>query len=375
MRNKSVAVLDVRSHEVCAALAEKGVNNTFIIKSKYSHRYEGFAEGELLDIDDFIAKIREAVGGIVSSVASPVKEIYVGVPCEFISVVQTDKVLSFPSAQKIGAKHLQTVKANSAPTAGEGETVIKSAALYYLLSDKRRVLNPVGMTSDSLRAKLCFFLCKTSFLDIVERALQPFTTIRTINWLPQSYTQSQYLFDADKKDGYSILFDMGYISSSFSVVCGNGVAFNEAFSIGVGHVAVLLMEALDIPFEVAAGLLKQVNLNAKDRLSSVEEYNKDGKIFSFSSNELRDLIRCGLDGVCEMLETCIQSFAIKDLTGAPVYVTGEAVGEIRGMIEHFSSRLVTPVEEIAPKVPYYDKPQYSSLFSLLNAATGGDGAL
>lgn len=33
MRKKSVAVLDIRSSEITAAVGERGVNNTFIIKS------------------------------------------------------------------------------------------------------------------------------------------------------------------------------------------------------------------------------------------------------------------------------------------------------------------------------------------------------
>ena len=58
----------------------------------------------------------------------------------------------------------------------------------------------------------------------------------------------------------------------------------------------------------------------------------------------------------------------KDLSGVPVLITGEGVGVIRGMCEHISSRLVTPVEVISPCLPYFDKPVYSSLFSLLSAA-------
>ncbi|MDE7256798.1 MAG: hypothetical protein K2N50_02435 [Clostridia bacterium] len=372
MRNKSVTVLDIRSSEICAAIAEKGVNNTFIIKSKYSQPYEGFAEGEILDADDFISAIQTALGNILSSVDIPAKRIYVSVPCEFTEAVQTDKVLSFQSSQRISPRHIQTLITNSKPVAQADETFIRCGALFYVLSDKRRLVNPLGMVSDSLRARLCFFKCKTVFLDMVTHALGGFTSVKDIIWLPQNYAEGLYLFEPEKRDGYSILFDLGFISSTFSVVCGNGVAFSEAFSIGIGHIAVLLMEALNIPYAAALELMKKVNLNAKDTHSSVCECTVDGEIYSFQANELRALIKEGLDGICEMIETCLQSFTPKDLTGAPIYITGEGVNVIRGTIEHFSSRLVTPVEVTAPKLPYYDKPQFSSLFSLLNAALSGD---
>lgn len=374
MRNKSATVLDIRSAEICAAIAEKGVNNTFIIKSKYSKPYEGFAEGELLDIDDFVSAVKEALGAVVSSADCLVRRVYISVPCEFIQAVQTDKVISFQSAQRISPRHIQTLINASKPVESEGETIIKCGALYFVLSDKRRLVNPLGMVSDSLRARLCFFKCKTAFTDTVTRALKGFETVRDIVFLPQNYAEGLYLFAPEERDGYSVLFDLGSISSTFSVICGNGVAFSEAFSIGTSHIAVLLMEALDIPYSVASGLIKKVNLNAKDTYSGGLEYTEDGKIYSFSASELRSLIREGLDGICEMLETCLQSFTPKDLSGAPINITGEGVGVIRGTIEHFSSRLVTPVEVIAPKLPYYDKPQFSSLFSLLHAALGSDCA-
>lgn len=370
MRNKSVAVLDIRSSEICAAIAERGVNNTFIIKSKYTRSYEGFAEGELLDSEDFIKAVRSVVSGVVSSVETPVREIYVGVPCEFADVIQTDKVISFQSAQKITARNVKTVTEASFPDVGEDWTVVGYGALYYVLSDLRKLSDPVGMVSDSLRARLSFLTCKTSFLGEVEKALKPFPEIRSYNWLPQNYTQGLYLFEPEKRDAYTILFDFGYISSTFSVICGDGVAFSEAFSVGIGHVAVLLMEALEIPYEAAVALIKQVNLNANDKRSAIEECMVDGERYSFSTSELRELIKEGLDGVCAMLETCIQSFTPKDLTGVPIYITGEGVGVVRGTIEHLSSRLVTPMEVVSPKLPYYDKPRFSSLFSLLNAALG-----
>lgn len=371
MRNKSVAVLDIRSSEITAVIAEKGVNNTFIIKSKYTRPYEGFAEGEIIDLDDFTAAVVEAVENIVLSGESPIRKLFVGVPGEFVEAVQTDKVMSFQFAQRVSSRHLNTIRANSQPATADGFSVIRHGALYYVLSDKRKMLNPLGTVTDSLRARACFFTCKTSFMDTVKRVLRKYPSITEYEWLPQDYTQGQYLFEPEQRDGYSVLFDLGFISSTFSVVCGGGIAFSEAFSIGIGHVAVLLMEALDIPYEVALAVMKKVSLNVKDGASSRIEHSEGGIRYTFESSQLRELIREALDGLCAMIETCLQSFTRKDLTGAPIAITGEGVGVIRGTIEHFSSRLVTPMEVVAPKLPYYDKPQFSSLFSLLYAALGG----
>ncbi|MDE7380201.1 MAG: hypothetical protein K2N14_04020 [Clostridia bacterium] len=271
MRKKSVAVLDIRSSEICAAIAEKGVNNTFNIKSKHIESYEGYAEGELLDVDDFVNAVKECVEAISASSGVQLKQLFVGIPCEFVNAVQTDKVFGFQSAQRISERHISKVISGSFPAKSDAETVVRCGALSYILSDKRKLSDPVGMVSDSLRARLCFFTCKTVFMDTVMRALGSFPSIKAIEWLPQNYTEGLYLFGSDKREGYNLLFDFGNISSTFSVVCGNGVAYSESFSIGVAHIAVLLMEALDIPYDIATELMKMVNLNARDKYSPIEE--------------------------------------------------------------------------------------------------------
>lgn len=371
MRNKSVAVLDVRSDEICAAIAEKGVNNTFIIKSKYSCRYEGYSEGEFLDKSSLFAAISEAFGSVNDSVGGAVKEVWVGVPCEFVKTVQTEKVISFPSSRKINSRHVSALVDASVPDVGGDETIIDYGAVCYTLSDKRRLIDPVGMISDSLRARLSFFVCKTAFTECIEKAFETFPSVKVFHWVPQNYAQAMYLIAPEKRDGYAMLLDFGFISSTFSIVCGDGIVYSEAFSVGVGHIAVLLMEALDIPYEVALMLISQVNLNAIDKLTSFEDCNYNGTPYSFASSQLKEIIKEGLDIVCSFVETCRQSFTEKDLAGAPVYITGEGVGAIKGAMEHLASRLVSPVEQVVPKVPYYDKNIYSSLFSLLSVALDG----
>ncbi|MDE6001624.1 MAG: hypothetical protein K2G96_04835, partial [Clostridia bacterium] len=99
MRKKSVAVLDIRSSEITAVVGERGVNNTFIIKSKYSCDYDGYAEGEFLDADSFVDAVRDVVKCTLTALGG-IKSFFVGVPGEFLNVVNFEKVSSIPTAKK-----------------------------------------------------------------------------------------------------------------------------------------------------------------------------------------------------------------------------------------------------------------------------------
>ena len=368
MRNKSIVVLDIRSCEIVAAVAQKGVNDTFILKSKYSLPYDGFAEGQMIDVKSFQTAIDKAYKNCVNSFGAPIKEIYVGIPGEFIDVKQTDKVISFQSTERISKRHIDTLIEASLPVVGEESAILKCSPLYYVLSDNRKVISPIGEQSSSLRARLSFFTCKNSFLECIRVAFSA-SDIKIV-WMPGIYAQVMYLIEPEKRDNYAVLLELGEISSTFAVACGNGVDFCESFSVGINHVAVLLMEALDIPYNVALWFIKKVNLNARDKVVSYEEYNQNGELYKFATTELKDLIREGLDGLCEMIEECRQSYVGKDLSNKPIMITGEGVGVIRGLNEHISSRLVVPVDVVAPNLPYYDKPQFSSLFSIFKAVLG-----
>lgn len=368
MRSKSVAVLDIRSSEVCVAVGERGVNNTFIVKTKYSCSFDGYADGELLDVKGFDSAVRQVIKNAMSASMENFSRFYVGIPGEFLKVKITDSEISFSSPQKIRDSHVYAVSEMAEPKDGnKGYSVIERSPVYYVLSDKRRVIDPIGSVTDSLKAKISWFLCKNSFAQCVINAFKPFGQVR-LKFIPAPLSQSCYLIDPRVRDSYAILVDLGYISSNFSVAYGNGILFNQAFSVGIGHVAAFLMDELDVPFEVAVELMSCVNLNARDSLTSVQEVSQGDIVYSFPVSALREIICEGLDGICEMIEECRRAFTAKDLSGKPIYMTGENVRTIRGTVEYISGRLGCTVEVVSPKVPYYDKPKFSSLFSLLDAA-------
>lgn len=367
MRTKSVAVLDIRSTEMTAVVGERGVNNTFIIKSKYACAYDGYAEGELLDVQSFAAALCDVVKSTLSAM-SGIKSFYVSVPGEFLKLVNVDKVISFPSAKKINANDCRALVEAAKPPVEDNWLTIRHSCLYYVLSDKRKVIVPNGAVSDSLQGKFCFFKCKSAFAGCLMDAFKRFKDIQTVNLIPSNFAEAMYLVEPERRDECAVLFDFGFISSTYSVICGNGLLYSESFSLGIGHIGVYLMTELDIPYQVAMTFLSTVNLNAKEKLGDIEECLFDGKTYSFSTAELRDKIREGLDGICETIEECRQSYTGRNIEGKPILVTGEGIKVVRGAAEHIAGRLVKTLQTVAPNVPYYDKPRFSSLFSLLDIA-------
>ena len=49
-------------------------------------------------------------------------------------------------------------------------------------------------------------------------------------------------------------------------------------------------------------------------------------------------------------------------------MTGESALAVRGADDHISGRMVRVVAVASPQIPYYDKPSFGPLFSLIDMA-------
>ena len=237
MNRKSVAVLDVGSSAVTVLIGERGVNNTFVFKGVHTEKYDGFADAHFFDVKDVQRAVTTALSEAERSCSDTIKELYVGVPGEFCKVVTRRYSISFQNKRKVAPYDLNALYEQGLTDVPKGYSLIRQAAVYYVTSDNRRTIDPVGMISDSLEGYLSYFLANEGeFLEIFRNMLAEYG-VRKVTFLPTSLAEALYLIPSEKRDESAILLDIGYMSMTFSVVCGNGIVYQSACSAGGGHVA------------------------------------------------------------------------------------------------------------------------------------------
>ena len=161
-----------------------------------------------------------------------------------------------------------------------------------------------------------------------------------------------------------MLLDVGYITSTFTLVQGDGILFQRAFPFGGGYITAALTQKFGLEFDVAEELKRKVNLSA------VNTGTYD--IISLSDNsyhnasEARLAVKESLDALCEEIENCMENSGYTIPEYVPLLITGGGISYLRGAKEHVANRLGATVEIIAPKVPLMDKPTESSALSLLD---------
>ncbi len=365
MAGKSIAVLDIRSSEVAVFVGERGVNNTFVFKASKTESYGGYQDGEFYDVSDFSSAVLRALDAVQQVCGERIRSLYVGVPGEFTKVEPLEQDLGFPKKLKISNKELDQLFAMGRKPL-DGWRYMRVTSMVYVTADNRRVADPVGLYSTGLSGVLSYFYVSEYFAGALEHV---FSRRRIeLHFLPTQFAMAAYLIPPETRDEYALFLDIGYLSSSFLVLLGNGVLAQRTFWAGEGQIAVRLMKRFSLPYEVATALLSKANLYLK-RDAKNREVVYGGRSYEIPTKEFIEEVKAGLDELCELVGRFLEECSGKELDSKPVYVSGEGFAGIRGALEHMSKRLSCVCEQVAPDLPYYNKPSMSSRIALIDMAS------
>ncbi len=366
MHKKQVAIIDIGSSEIRALVGEKGVNNTFIIKGKTAFSYEGFAEGVFFDVNA-LRNILLSCGDYLKKVArGDVSTVYVGVPGAFTEVVVKSSQISFAKEKKITSIDVDNLFDAAFVGNSSKKTLINRSAIMYELNDMRRMANPIGVQSEILKGKLSFILCDNYFMECVKPALNT-AGFTSIEFVSTALAEAMFLFDTESRDRISILVDVGYISTTFSLIQGDGIVYQRSFDYGGGYITASILERFNMEFEHAETVKRKTNLSHITTGSAFEVIDGENGHY-YNTEEVKKTICASLDGFCDEISICMEQIPFIVPEYVSIKITGGGLAFIRGAKEYIASRMSLPFEVIAPQVPLMDNPLESSTLSLLSIA-------
>lgn len=366
MQKKQVAVIDVGSSKITAVVGERGINKTFIIKGSCSYEYDGYEDGVFFDVERLKKVLFSIAEFIKKSASGSVKTVYVGVPGDFTEVLVKDSQISFSKKKKIQDEDVDALFESAFVMNSSKYTLINRSAVVYELDDFRRLANPVGSSSEILKGKLSFVLCSNYFIEAVKPALVT-AGIENVECVSSPLAQALYLVDAETRDRTVVLADVGYISTTFTIIQGDGILFQKSFAYGGGYITAALTEKLNMEFDVAERLKRTLNLSQMSSQASYDLVEADNGEY-YNLEELKAIVKGSLDVLCEQVSSAIEDSGYIIPEYVPLMVTGGGISYIRGAKEHVSGRLNTQVMVISPRVPLMDKPTESTVLSLMDLA-------
>lgn len=368
MRDKFVLVFDIGSSKLRAMYAGRGLNDTFNIKGYKEISYDGFYQGEFIR-QEKISLLFEGVIKEFDLEPSKMDKIYIGVPAEFSSVKRTDVTINFGNRRKVKPSDIDSLYYMASEKAKNlNVEVVSVNPISYILDDGRMTLEPVGENAVSITANLSIIYVDRKFIELFN-AIVGGLDFDSVEYISEPLSQALFVIPKEKREDLTLLLDVGDLSTSISFVKGEGLYALTSFSRGGGFITNDLAEAFDISMDEADLLKHQIVLSLKGKQSDFYELpTEGGKLAKIPLNAANEVVSYRIDEMAEVISKCVQLNTRERLLYLPIYLTGAGLSKIKGGRDYLAKCLGRNISYGRPPLPGKDKPELSSILSLVNSA-------
>lgn len=368
MPKTDVAILDFGSEKISVIIGCRDVNNTFSIKGVGESEYAGFMNGEFLQPEQLKLAMGLALNNAEVNSKTKISKLYVGVPAEFSFCVCKNISQTYARSKTVTQQDIDELfdRANDFKQF-KGHTVINQSAIYYVLDDNGKETNPLGLITSKLTGCLSFILAEKSFVNLIN-SFKVDLDLERVDYISSTLAESLYLFDSETRDRYALLVDVGYITTSVSLIRGDGILSLASFSMGGGYITADLMECLKITFDQAETLKRKIVLSIEPTDDDVYEAMIDGAVVPIKAKTANEIVECRIEEIAKHILKCLSLCSYEYPDYIPVSLTGGGLCYLKGAKDLLSKLIGRNVEMVVPPVPQLNKPHFSSSIGLLDAA-------
>ena len=366
MNSKDIFVIDFNSQFItfCYAIA----NNKGIIKVNKLIKlgYAGFINGEFLEKEKIGILLREGINKLEVKL-SKITNLYIGVPAHFSNTVCKNVTRNFIENKKITEQDVYSLYDIAENFSHENQTVINRSGIVYTLDNGKNTTNPIGEFSQNLSALVSVVVADNYFIKTISANL-PVLNIETPQFISSQLCQMLYLLTETERQDNALIVDFGYINSSVSYICHDGILGLRSFEMGGGHIVGDVSNVLKISFNSAIDVVNQISLDyPANKIDVVYAQTKDGER-PISVEQTQEIIFARINEVVKLINHCINSLNAVIPTYTPIYLTGECAEMIIGLKNCFEKLLNKNIKVLLPFVPKYERAEYSSLISIISVA-------
>ena len=363
-----VLVLDIGSSKIRAMKAGRGLNGTFNIKGEKQFDYEGFYEGEFLK-QEKLSYIFEQIFQELDASPERIKKVFISVPAEFSSARTTEVTAHMGDRRKIKKADVDSLFYMAGEKAKNSDVeVVSINPIYFLLDDGRYTNDPIGENALSLTAKMSIIYADKKYIDLFNSIISAFN-FNSVEYMSDSLAQALFVIPKEKREDIALLIDVGDLTTSIAFAKGEGLIGLTSFARGGGFITNDLSEALNLSMSEAERLKRQIVLSLKGKQNDFYELTSDaGKTIKIPLNTANEVAGYRIDELAQVISKCAQMWTSEYLSYLPIYLTGAGISKIKGGRDYLAKCLGRNVTYGVPPLPGKDKPELSSVYSLVNEA-------
>lgn len=346
---KATAVLDFGTSKVLVLLAEESAYQKVTITSAGMAQYDGFMNGEWNAPGDVTDAIASAIEAAENKVGARIKDVYVGVPGEFVRVYVIESSVALQGADpKVTSADVEKLQRQATemldrPTG----VIIHRSPAWFKVDGGQKTLEPVDQKGSTLEGMIGFVLADQFFVnDVTERLRE--LNIEVRGFFSTSVGEAMQMIPFEERDHTAILVDVGYLSTEVMAVEGDALIWQKVLPVGGAHITLDLTYGLEKPFDVCEKIKRSYTFNAPKN-TQIEVQGENGQVETFSGEQVSMIVDARVDEMLEMIDEAIKKSGIRLGNWSNVYVTGGGLMPMNGARVYAASKLSRNVREAAAK--------------------------
>lgn len=372
-RERIVVGLEVGTSKVCVVVGELRADATINVIGIGQCPSRGVRKGEIVDFDNAIQCIRQAVVEAEESAGIEIRSVYAGVTGGHIRGFNNRGMVPITNEDReITEEDVEAVMQNARVIDIPVENaVVHAIRQHFRIDGQDGVLNPIGMLGSKLEADVLV-------LHGVRNRLQ--NTLRCVKTVPLEVEDVVFcglasalaLLNREQKEMGALVVDIGGGTTDYVVYTDGVIKHAGAIAVGGDHITNDLHLGLKIPLNRAEKLKCEQGNCIVDDMAKGQTVTLPREIGTperiVAKESLQKIINLRVREVFEIISRNVDRQQLTDFIGAGVFITGgcsHLVGigklaeEVFGLPVH-----VRPSATVAGLTRALDKPELSTAIGL-----------
>nr|WP_143276679.1 cell division protein FtsA [Brevibacillus brevis] len=369
--NELIVSLDIGTSKVRVMIGEINNGSINIIGVGQSHS-EGIKKGVIVDIDQTVHAIREAVDHAERMVGVSIEEVYVGITGNHIDLHETQGVVAVSSEDReIREEDIQRViQAAKVVAIPPDREIIEVVPKEYIVDGQGSIKDPRGMIGVRLEMEGTIVTGLKTVVHNIVRCAQR-TNLRVAGIFLQPLAASTVALSKDDKNMGVVLVDIGAGSTTIGVFEQGKLAATTVIGIGGDHITSDISLGLRTHTDVAD------RVKTKNGCALIDEASEDVKFKvnrigsevekQFTQVDLANIIEPRAAEIFQLVEDAVYKLGYRDEIAGGYVLTGGTVA-MPGMLELAKEELDAPVRIAIPDYIGVRDPAYTTGVGLIQYA-------
>ncbi|MBR4235322.1 MAG: hypothetical protein IKR85_04585 [Clostridia bacterium] len=367
-----IAAIEFGTSKIVTVIAQSGSrNNHCDIISCGKVDYAGYSSGDWNDWENLSKAVYNSIIAAQSDAGQPIKDIYIGVPCEFIHVVTAEAETPIKSEDgRVSLADIQAVEDIAAEVYSfkdSEDMVIHRSPAWYKVDGGVKSMDPTGRKGDFLSACISFITVSADFVDDM-RELMGHVGITINGFLSPSLGEQLLLTKPTDRDQSCIFIDSGMYNTEFSVLRGDCMVYHAVLPCGGNDITEYLADELDVRYDEAE-LLKRsavISDDVKDMIKPPVSRDKDGRRIQYKAELVCSMVSVALEKICRLIKLTEEEARVHLMPRSRVYLTGGGIALMRGGADYLEKYLDRKVEVASASSNKLGSPEYTSVLGLVD---------